>query len=234
MTSRSSRPIRAPGNSAASSSSTRCVPAPTAMRSPPHVLQTHSSLCSRAAVMTAQRARARVHREPSVAARALQRVLALGAEERGREAAPVQEQQHLVAGREVLADRGDERRRQRLAARVLLEVDDPHARHARRADPPRHLELAIAALLRVREALERRRRGREHHGHAEPARAHDREIARRVTKAALLLVRSVVLLVDDHEPGRGQRREHRRTRADDELAPRCATLCATLRSARAP
>src|SRR6185295_570445 len=137
-----------------------------------------------AAVMTAQRTGARVHGETGVAARALERVLAFGTEERRREAAPVQEQQHLVAGGEVLADRGHERGRQRLPARVLLQVDDPHARHARGADAPRHLELVIALKPGVREALERRRRGGEHDWHSEAARAHDREIARRITEPA--------------------------------------------------
>src|SRR5262249_42794905 len=102
-------------------------------------------LALRAAVMAAQCARARVGRDPRVAARALQRVLALGAEQRRSEPAPIQEQQPLVAGREVLADRRDQRRRQSLPARVLLEVDDSQARHAGRADSPRHLELAVAA-----------------------------------------------------------------------------------------
>ncbi len=45
-------------------------------------------------------------------------------------------------------------------------------------------------------------------------RAHQRHVARVVAHALLLLERSVVLFVDDHHADPGQRREHRRPRAD--------------------
>ena len=45
-------------------------------------------------------------------------------------------------------------------------------------------QLPVAALRRVVERLERRRRGAEHDGHVQALRAHDGEIARRVAKAA--------------------------------------------------
>jgi len=50
--------------------------------------------------------------------------------------------------------------------------------------------------------------------------AHDRDVACRVTKAVLLLVRSVVFLVDDDQPEARQRSEYRRTRAEHD---RCLT-----------
>ena len=52
-------------------------------------------------------------------------------------------------------------------------------------------------------------------GAAGALRAQDREIARRVAKAALLLLeRGVVFLVDDHDAEIRDRREHRRARAE--------------------
>ena len=57
--------------------------------------------------MATDDARLGVHRHASVAALALLRGLAQRAEQRGREAAPIQEQQHLVPGLQVLLDRGN-------------------------------------------------------------------------------------------------------------------------------
>ena len=55
-------------------------------------------LALRAAVMAASLPRFRVHREPRVAPRALLGALAARTEQRRREAAAIEEQQHLVAG----------------------------------------------------------------------------------------------------------------------------------------
>jgi hypothetical protein len=73
-----------------------------------------------AAVMAADDTRLRVHRHASVAAPALLDLLALGAKESRREAAPIKEQQYLIAGLQVLLDGGNQRRLQRLSARVTV------------------------------------------------------------------------------------------------------------------
>ena len=78
----------------------------------------------------------------------------------------------------------------------------------------------VAAVARVRERLERRRGRAEHDGDAARMRAPHRDVARVVAHAVLLLVRAVVLLVDDDEREVGQRREHGEPRAEHE--PRVA------------
>ena len=189
-----------------------------------------------AAVMAAQLARARVHRETRVAARALlARPCSSGQNSAGAKPRRFKNSSTWLPAARCCADRGDERRRQRLAARVPLQVDDPHARHARRADPPRHLELAIAPLRRaLREALERRRRRAEH----APARRAGcaRTTARsraRIAEAALLLVRGVVLLVDDDRARPRAAARTPPTACRRRAAPRRAHARATRRSARA-
>ncbi len=105
---------------------------------------------------------------------------------------------------------------------MAIQIHDSHLRHASAADALRQAQFLVAALRRVVECFERRRRGAKHDRNVQALGADNGEIARRVTKAALLLVRSVVLLVDDDEPRRRQRRKHGRSRADDE--PRLAAI----------
>ena len=103
-------------------------------------------------------------------------------------------------------------------ARVAVAGTNTHVGQARRADrAPRQLEPAIAPSLRVDERLERRRRAAEHDGNVALPRAPDRDIARVIAHAVLLLVRGVVFLVDDDEPEPRQRREHGEPRAEDEI-----------------
>ncbi len=95
-------------------------------------------------------------------------------------------------------------------------VDDADRGLSPGADAGRHRQAAVATRAHVLQALQRRRRRGEQHGHAEALRAHDGEVAGRVPEAALLLERRVVLLVDDDQAGGGQRREHGRAGPDDE------------------
>ena len=94
-------------------------------------------------------------------------------------------------------------------------VDRAHRRHRapRVARSSRRRE-RVAALARVGVALERGRRGAEHDGNAEALRATHGHVARRVAQALLLLVRGIVLLVDDDEPEVAERREHREPRSE--------------------
>ena len=50
-----------------------------------------------------------------------------------------------------------------------------------------------------------------------PLRTHDRDVTAVIARALLLLVRSVVLLVDDDQTHACERREHRRARADHDV-----------------
>ena len=113
------------------------------------------------------------------------------------------------------AELGQERRRERIAA-LAPQVDDPHPRH-RRADPGRELD-----PLERRPALGPRRGAPVDGDRALEGGALRRDRARVVARVGLLLVRGVVLLVDDHEPETAHRREDRRACADDDprLAPR--------------
>ena len=95
---------------------------------------------------------------------------------------------------------------------------------ARRGSDSR-CELAADHVL---QGLERGRRRAEHDGHAGALRAQDGEVARRIAEAALVLLeRRVVFLVDDDDAEIGDRREHRRARAEHD-----ARLAATRIGAR--
>ncbi len=167
-----------------------------------------------AAVMAHEPGAGEVHGEPRVAGLAGRHPAAAGAEHRRRVAAPVQEHEHLAAVGEVALDGGHGRRRQPVARSVDAQVDD---RDARLAGAPRALgqrQLRVTAGRRIRERLERGRRGAEHRRHAGALRAHQREVAAGVPESLLLLVGSVVLLVHDDQAERRHRREHGRARAD--------------------
>ena len=72
---------------------------------------------------------------------------------------------------------------------------------------------AIAPLLRIDPAFDRRRRRGQHHREAADAGAHHRHVAGVVEDAVLLLVGGVVLLVDDDQAELRERQEQRRARA---------------------
>ena len=128
---------------------------------------------------------------------------------RGRHAAPVEEQDRATPVLDQPAEGLEERRRQRIAG-LATEIDEPHARH-RRADPraeraPREASPALGP--RGRRAVDRdcalERRALRGHG------------ARVVPRVGLLLVRGVVLLVDDDQTHASHRCEHGRAGADDD------------------
>ena len=104
---------------------------------------------------------------------------------------------------------GEERRRQRVAG-LAPEVDELDRRH-RSADPRRKLE-----PLESRPALGTRRRAAVHGDGTLERGALGGDRARVVAWIRLLLERRVVLLVDDDEPKRADRREDRGARSDDD------------------
>ena len=198
VTSRSSRPIARAGEQRARARRRRAgCPRRPRSRSPAARRADPFERLLGAAVMAAQRARARVHREPRVAARALRASCTRAERARARSrggsgtAAPGCRPRDARRSRRPAASR-------RLAARVRVQVDDPHARHARASRSAAATRACDSGPARAFAKL-------SSDGVAEPSttgtleslRAHDREIARRVSEAALLLVRSVVLLVDD-------------------------------------
>ena len=99
------------------------------------------------------------------------------------------------------------------ARRSISAMRGGRAFAAARCGKPRYpLRLALRALQR----FQRRRRRAEHDRNAEPLRAHDRQVARGVAEAFLLLERAVVLLVDDDQARPRERAEHSGARADDD------------------
>jgi hypothetical protein len=162
--------------------------------------------------MAAERAVA-VERERDVAVRAAARDAARAAVDRGRDAPPVQEEDRAAARVGDAAERLEERRRKRIPG-LAAEVDE--RTDGRRADPR-----AERQPREPRPALGPRRRGAVHGDRALERRALRGDGARVVARVGLLLVRRVVLLVDDDQPDAAHRRE------DAERAP------TTIRASRA-
>ncbi len=168
----------------------------------------------RAAVVAIERTFALMHGESRVAARARRDPAAAGAEQRRRVAAAVQVDQHLAARVEVAADGQQRWRRKALRVGMRAQVDQVQARRpgARRAIG--QVETLRAPGADALEAFERRRRRAEHDRDAVTLRPGQRQVARGVAEAFLLLVRRVVLFVDHDQAGACERREDGRPRAD--------------------
>jgi len=64
--------------------------------------------------------------------------------------------------------------------------------------------------------FQRRRSGTEHNGHLLLLRTYQRDVARMVAHAVLLLIGSVMFLVDNHQFQVFQWRKYREPRADDD------------------
>ena len=99
---------------------------------------------------------------------------------------------------------------------MLAQIHQRQARRLRSARPLRQHVLEVAAGGGVLQGFQRRRRRPEHDGHGRRSRPDHRKIARRVAKSFVLLVRGIVLLVDDDQGETRQRAEHGGTRADDD------------------
>ena len=148
--------------------------------------------------------------QPRRAVGAFEPMPAGAAERERRIAAPVEEEQRLLAALARRLDPRDRLRRQPAPARrpLAFEVHRRDQRQARRAEPRRQPKPAIAAGLGVDPRLERGRRRGEHDRRLFEPRAHHRHVARVVDDAVLLLVGALVLLVDD-DRGRGRRKAGR-------------------------
>ena len=159
--------------------------------------------------MVAAQLRVAVQHERDVAVGAAERRPAGAAVQRGRDAAPVEQQDRLRPALRDAAQLGEERRGQRIP-RLAAKVDDAHRRELG-ADPAAERE-----PFERGPALRPRRRRAEDRGATFERSPLHRDRARVVARVGVLLVRLVVLLVDDDQPEAPQRREHRRTCADDD------------------
>ena len=154
-----------------------------------------------AAVMAAQFGRAAMHRQARIAVPAGRDPAADRAQQRGRVAAAIDEDQHLCAGAEVSAQRLDHRGGQPLADRMRAQVDERQPRRLGLIVATRQRQPLVAAAFEVVQRLESRRGRSEHHRDPRLVGARHAQIARRVAAAALvLLVGAVMFLVDDDQP----------------------------------
>ena len=148
-----------------------------------------------------------VEDERDVAVRTAPRLAAGTAVDRGRDTAPVEQEDRLAASLGQLAELGEERCGQRIAG-LAAQVDDADRRQLG-ADPLAELE-----PLERRPALRPRSRAAVHGDRAFERGALCGDRPRVVARVGLLLVRGVVLLVDADQTEPRERREHRRPGAD--------------------
>ena len=155
------------------------------------------------------------------AVRAIDRAGALAAEDRGRETAAVQQDQRLLPPVEPkwIASRSARLRITSGPSRGVLfaHVDDGDCGQRPVEDAALEDHALVFARHRVVIALHRRRRRSEDDERARPLTADDGDVAAVVARALVLLVRGVVLLVDDNQADLFERREDGRPRADDDV-----------------
>ncbi len=157
--------------------------------------------------------------QPRIAMRALQPKAAGAAERERRVAAPVEEQERLVATRErCLHGLGEPRRNKASARRAFTaQIDGLDGWLVLAAEPLGKREPRVAPAPRVDFGLDRGRRRRQHDGNFRDMRPHHRHVAGVIAHAILLLVGRVMLLVDDDEPEIRIGQEQRGSRADHDL-----------------
>ncbi len=135
--------------------------------------------------------------------------------QQGREAAAIDEHQHL---RRLLQVSGDQL--QHLCRKTILQghpagVDQAENRRAGPAGALLQLQVFIAAAAGVVKAFKAGRSGAQHHRNLLAVGAGDAQVPGRVAEAILLLEGAVVLLIDDQNAGAGQRREDGGAGTDD-------------------
>ena len=170
---------------------------------------------------------------PGGAIGALEAVPAGPAQRQRRIAAPVEEQQRLLAARQRLRQRLHQSRREPAAAlgRFADQVDRGDRRHLRRAVAAGQLHLGVAAERDLLARLDRRGRGGEDHRAFLEQPAHHRDVAGVIVNAFLLLEARLVRFVDDDQAQAFIRQEQRRSGAHRhqrlaarDRAPRTAAL----------
>ena len=155
--------------------------------------------------------------QPARAVFALETVAADPAQRQRRIAAPVQEQQRLLAARQRLLHRGQQHRRNEAAAlrRMAAHVNCVEVRQVRLGKAARQPQMPVAAMVGVDAAFDRGRRRDEDDRKVPQPPAHHGHVARRIGHAVLLLVGRVMLLIDDDQPQLLERQIQRRARAGD-------------------
>ena len=173
-----------------------------------------------AAVVAAEALLLLVDGQPRIAVPAGRDPAAAAAQQRGRIAAAVDEDQHLRSGRQMPLHGLQQRHRKTPVHGVAAQVDQLQRRRLGGAGAARQRQALRAAGSHVVQRFEGRRGRAQQHRHGTALRPDHRHVARRIAKAAFLLFeRRVVLFIDHDDAQRRQRHEHRRAGADDDARP---------------
>ncbi len=163
-------------------------------------------------------------------------LFAAGAADHGkRVAAPVEQNQRLLAALQRRFGLLNQRARKELLLARLLELA-PHVDQLHLGQRPvhhavAHLDARVLAAHGILPALQRRRRRAQHHHRARQLGAHHGHVARVVARRLLLLVALVVLLVHQNQAQIRRGRKDRRARAHHDrriAAPDAPPLLAAL------
>ena len=144
--------------------------------------------------------------QPGGAIRAFEFEAAIPADGDRRIAAAIEKEQRLLAARQSLGDRLDQTGDSHLPRSGGLDahVDGSDVGKARRLVALLELDVAVAALCGIHQALDRGRGRAQHHGELPQRSAQHRHVARLIGDALLLLVARVMLLIDDDEAEIGE------------------------------
>ena len=124
-----------------------------------------------AAVMTAQMLGTLMQRQVRIAAAALGHPAAGMAQQRRREAAPVEKQQHLTVAGQMCAHVREQGRRQAFIELLIADIQQMQLWRTGGAGAFRQRQVLITALLRVVQGFQCRRRRAQYDGHLVTVRA---------------------------------------------------------------
>jgi hypothetical protein len=127
---------------------------------------------------------------------------AIGAEEGGRKAAPVNEEENLLMGCKPLLDGGEERLCEKRPNPLLLltKINHMNGWEGPGIDSPWEVEMAIFSDLAVVERLKRGGGGTQYHDGIRLPSADKGHIPRVIVNPLFLLVRGIMFLIDDDDP----------------------------------
>ena len=168
------------------------------------------------AVMAFQLCSVFVIDQRNIAIRAFEDIAAVSAHERRREAAAVQKKDGLLFPFDGRPEHLHHRMRQRLPGGIALEVIDMNGGKLRLKDAVLHFHKLDLSRLRRMVRRDRRRRGAEDDRAVVDLPHHLGRITPIVAGRLPLLVRGIILFIDDDELQITKGHEDRRTRADDD------------------
>ncbi len=146
--------------------------------------------------------------------------------------APVEEHQALLAAFQSLLQSGEQGRGESFLKFLAPRVDDAHHGHGFGHGTLGQFQHAVAPGAGVMEGFQRRRCRTEHDRDVELAGAPDRDVARRIAQAVLLLERGIMFFVDDDQLQARHGHEYGETRAEDDLGAAAQRLDEAARTRR--